>query len=483
MQVTNLFITKKNLLMKRYISYLASLLLLSVVWTACSPDMPTLGTPPTPDQVVIAYTPDPSNPNIIHFRSEGPGFIAKWDFGNGTSSEGLQATGTYPLQGEYTVTLTIFTKDGHASNSTQISIANTNPLLLDREDYNFLTGGAAQAGGKTWVIEKDMAGHLAIGPSTSYDPEWYRAGANEKADEGYYDDEMTFKLEGFSYVYDNKGGTFSNGANAPGLGGAAGTDYTVPYTPQTGLTWSISEQDGKKYLTISNGGFIGYYTGVSRYEILTLSENELYIRFGDAKNAAHAWYQRLVPKGYTRPRPEKPLRTVDMFDTFDMQGNMQWNTNEVDFRTNFDNPASLQGNTSEKVGRYIKGEGEGHAFDNLKADYAHKIDLSQRHIYKIKVFMPGYNDYTTQRGFDWAPTKNLAKQVALKLQNSETGEPWQTQAEVVAQVTELDRWVELTFDFSAFKDRKDFDRIVLQLGGEGHFNPGTFFIDDFRLMP
>jgi hypothetical protein len=96
------------------------------------------------------------------------------------------------------------------------------------------------------------------------------------------------------------------------------------------------------------------------------------------------------------------------------------------------------------------------------------------------VFMPSYNDYTSMAGVDWA-IKNMLKQVSVKLQNGTADEPWRTQVEVKQGVNQLDKWVELTFDFSAHADRKDFNRIVIQIGGEGNFIPGIFFIDDFRL--
>jgi hypothetical protein len=55
--------------------------------------------------------------------------------------------------------------------------------------------------------------------------------------------------------------------------------------------------------------------------------------------------------------------------------------------------------------------------------------------------------------------------------------------EIKQPVTQLDKWVELTFDFGAANivSRKDLDRIVIQVGGEGNFIPGVFFLDDFRL--
>src|SRR5690606_6064179 len=123
---------------------------------------------------------------------------------------------------------------------------------------------------------KDFPGHMGVGPAGASTPEWWQAPSNDKAGEGLYDDEMTFNLNNnFAYTYNNNGNTFVNGSNAAGLGGTAGNDYTLAYTPPSNLTWSIAEEDGKSYLTISNGGFIGYYTGVSKYQILALSENEL----------------------------------------------------------------------------------------------------------------------------------------------------------------------------------------------------------------
>ena len=54
-----------------------------------------------------------------------------------------------------------------------------------------------------------------------------------------------------------------------------------------------------------------------------------------------------------------------------------------------------------------------------------------------------------------------------------------TQAEIVKSGLVTDKWIELEFDFSAWADRQDFDKVVIQFGGEGHDAPGTFFLDDF----
>jgi PKD repeat protein len=453
--------------------------------TGCTPDEIDGGLGPVPRSEMVQFTatPSPDNANIIVFTNTTPGaFRAIWDFGNGSSDEGNQVSGAYPMEGSYTVKLTVITNGGHASNTQTIDIAQTNVSMLDREDYNTLTGGgASNANGKTWVIDRHKSGHMGVGPADDVAPIWWSAPANDKASEGLYDDEMTFNLNGFAYTYQNNGDTFVNGSNAAGLGGTTqSSDYTLSYTPPANMTWSISEEGGKKFLQLSNGGFLGYYTGVSRYEILTLSENELYVKALDGVNPALGWWLRLVPKGFEHPVQPRENKMENMFDNFDGSGNMVWKKDNLLFNESYDNPAPLAPNTSAKVGMYIKQDGEQYAFANLYADYAYNFDLSSRSVFKLKVFMPSYNDFTSMAGYDWA-IKTMLKQVSVKLQDGTLGAPWETQAEVKKEVTQLDKWVELTFDFSAFANRRDFNRIVIQVGGEGHFIPGIFFIDDFRL--
>ena len=116
------------------------------------------------------------------------------------------------------------------------------------------------------------------------------------------------------------------------------------------------------------------------------------------------------------------------------------------------------------------------------------MNLKERSIIRLKAYLPSYNDYQTvdPNAQPWAPG-NLLQQVEVKLHNvnGETGlggNSWQTQANIIQPVNQTDTWVDLEFDFSGFSDREDFDRIIIQIGGEGHSRPGTFFIDDFELI-
>lgn len=145
----------------------------------------------------------------------------------------------------------------------------------------------------------------------------------------------------------------------------------------------------------------------------------------------------------------------------------------------YDNPLPVGINTSSKVYLYEKTDSY---YSNLLIPNAgYKYDLTDQHTIKMKVYLPSYNDYTTEGlvADDQITNKHLQKTVAVKLQDSSLGDnAWSTQAEISMDNLPTDTWVELTFDFSSYKLRTDFDSIVLQFGGEGHSMPGLFFFDD-----
>jgi hypothetical protein len=112
----------------------------------------------------------------------------------------------------------------------------------------------------------------------------------------------------------------------------------------------------------------------------------------------------------------------------------------------------------------------------------YKFDLTTQNKIRVKVYIPSYNDYTTENNVDgeWISNRKLLPQLAIKLQNSEHGSPWETQTEIVKVDLAKDKWLELEFDFSGVANRTDYDRIVIQFGAEGHAGPGFFFLDDFK---
>jgi len=100
------------------------------------------------------------------------------------------------------------------------------------------------------------------------------------------------------------------------------------------------------------------------------------------------------------------------------------------------------------------------------------MDLSERHVFEMKVYFPSSNDYSG----------DLTSTAAVKLQNSLLGgNAWQTQFEVKHTVETYDSWVTMQFDFNEVSDSTNYDQIVVQFGGEAHTVPGQFYFDDFML--
>jgi hypothetical protein len=459
--------------------------------TGCSPDdtEAELGPVPTTADVTFTATPDPANPNIVHFTNSSEGFIAVWDLGNGTTARGNEAQASYPVKGDYTVKLTIMTSGGSATSEKVINIAETNPLMLDIPVYNFLTGGADALDGKTWVIDKETPGHMGIGPSSSTTPEWWSAPALDKNGKGIYDDEFTFKLAGFSYVYQTNGNVYSNQDFGPtvfpgAVREAGGNDWIAPYTPPANTTWTLTETAPGKWTLIINGSFMGYYVATNTYEILSINDDEMHVRYIQGNNPGNAWYHKFIRKGFTRPVEAPEYKIEDVHDDFEGSGNLTFfDDGGGSIAEGYDNPAPVGINTSAKVGKYVKANGAGSAFANVQLRFDYKMDLRDRHVFKLKVFVPGYNDYTTEAAESWQSYKTLQKQVSVKLQNrSLGGNAWTTQTEIIKQVTETDKWIELTFDFTGAASREDYDQIVIQIGGEANHTGGIFFIDDFELL-
>ncbi|TCD10837.1 hypothetical protein EZ449_08125 [Pedobacter frigidisoli] len=464
---------KLNYIIKQSAGFFALLILLS--FTACKKENTNkdLGAMPTADQVKFSVTPTATNANIVTLVNQSPGFKALWDFGNGATADGNTVNAAYPLAGTYTVKLTIVTDGGSVSSTKSVVIAATNPAMLTDPAFTTLSGGLSNATGFTWVIDQTQPGHLGVGPSTSQTPDWYQAGPDEKNGLGFYDDEMTFNMNALKYTYKNNGTTFANASNATAIGGPAGSsDPTVNYTPPTNLTWLVTESNGAKYITISGGGFISYYLGVSQYQILSLNDNEMWLRCLDKANAGNAWYLKLIKKGYVRPIVQKPLQAANLTDDFQATANFTWTAENIDFTKPYDNPAKFPVNTSTKVGYYEKRTGGDGQYGNLNVTFPYRFDLSTKNKIRLKVFFPSGNDFT-----------KVAPTVSVKLQNSLLGgNAYTTQAEIVKPITALqyNTWIQLEFDYSGISAQTVFDKIVVQLGGEGHPNPGIFYLDDFE---
>jgi PKD repeat protein len=290
--------------MRKLLKYLL-VVLPFVVMAACVDEQNIEDLPPTSEDATFSVEPTSENPNIVNFTADREFFRMQWDLGNGTTAEGRTVTGTYPNEGTYTVTLTVFNAAGSASFSQDIVIDQTDPTLLDSPIFNILTGGINAIEGRTWVIDSARVGHFGVGPNPSQAgdfPEWYAAQANEKRGSGMYTDRYTFFLDNFGFNMETNGFVYLNPAqesNFPGAFDPGVGDLSAPYEAPDGLTWSYTEvENGFDELRISEGGFLGYFAGGTTYQIVNLEENEMFLRYVDQANEELSWYIRLIPAGF-----------------------------------------------------------------------------------------------------------------------------------------------------------------------------------------
>jgi hypothetical protein len=441
--------------MRKIIYNISWILVLQVILFGCKEEEPVLETPPPAEAAVFTFTSTTESDNIINLTNDGPGFLKKWDFGNGETAEGNTVQVTYPFQGEYEVTLTIFTSGGSATSKQTIVIEKTDLSLL-KPVYTLLTGGDAYPEGKAWVIDASRAGHFGIGPADAASPIWWAAPPNDKSGTGLYDDKHIFKLDQLTFVQETNGDVYLNGAQQANFPGAYVNkgDYTAPYDGKENLRWSVSENaQEKQFITINGGGFIGYFAGSYTYEILSISENELNIKYIDAAVPANAWFLRLIPEGFEPPPPPPPATTTlpaDFEGAKPPFNGFGGSTYDV-----VDNPSATGINTSAKVGQYVKG-GDGN-WAGIETTLNATLDFATNTTIKYKVYSP------------------VTGRALFKIEEAGNNQNF---VEVFADITKVNEWEELSFDFTGTTGGV-YNKFALFLDFDNNAG-GTFYFDDIR---
>jgi len=463
--------------------------------TSCDPQDSSdysLGDMPTADQLAFTATPTAAKANIIDFvnTSKVKG-VATWDLGDGSKAKGESAQAIYAFKGDYTVVMTLYTAGGSVSITKTITIANDDMSLLDTPMYNALTGGASNVNGKTWVFDQYHDGHIGVGPVTDVAPIWWSAGAEGKSKCSLYTQEFTFTQVGVKLAWKNNGFVYTNENGRVALAGLgfnnsvvpADGDFDVAFVPKTTYTFALNEI--AKTIKLSDGAFFGHYAGTSTYEIIKLTEDELYVRCASTTEIGNGWWYRFIPKEKNiKPEIIIPLKAIALSENFEsITPKVIFAYEDMGLMASpfYSNPAPVGINTSSKVFLYQKTSA---FYSNIFFTASgYKFDLTEQNKVTIKVFIPSYNDFDTDFDVagDWVSNKKLKRQVAVKLQDSSKGvNAYTTQTEIVKTDLLSDRWIELTFDFSAVSNRQDYDKIAIQFGAEGHTGPGIFFLDDFQ---
>ena len=268
--------------------------------------------------------------------------LVEYDFGDGTTGESLTGYTVHRYteagQNTYTVTITATGSDGTTLTET---VEVTIDLPVTNSDFvNLLTNGDS----KTWFVAVAQPSHLGLGPAREgidgdwWYPKWYSSQAFEKCSDElsdcFCDDELTFSVDNngeVSYVLDNKGQTFFNVGHKDVAGGTADEDYCYDYDTSGTKNVTITMVSGNvpegettgTQMDFSDGGFMSYYVGSSSYEVLSISEDLLYVRTYDSENPDLAWYLRFTSEAATGGG-EESLETVYTnlvwSDEFDVDG-------------------------------------------------------------------------------------------------------------------------------------------------------------------
>ncbi|MDD4698025.1 MAG: PKD domain-containing protein [Fermentimonas sp.] len=500
--------------MKNIIKQFSWLFMLLFIVAACSPqEMDDFSLSKvaavTDDMVSFTQSVSPSSDNVITFTSttELPNdgvYSIRWNLGNGASGSKSTATGIYPFAGDYTVTLSIYSANGAvAKKSVVVSFSENDYSLVDTPAYRNLTGGAEDADGKTWVFDQynnfaaevnaagfNVKGHMGLGPQGSRGQEWWGAAANDKIAWEMYSSKFTFIQNGVQLIIEKDGDEgYGRKASAASVGGftvheISGDDAMFTYSGGE-YTFSLDESGQYPIMTLSGNAYMGYYAGSQDYEIIYQTEEVMALRVDNTVEGQDwVFVYCLEELNVEAPPAPKTLKALPLFEDFEGDEYLVLNQDDMGGAAKsaiIGNPVPLPINESDYVYRYWKSTGFYSNLSYTAPDYI--FDLTTQNKIRVKVFIPSFNDYNTEYAVagDWISNKKLLPQLAIKLQDSSLGgNSWTTQTEIVKANLEMDKWLELEFDFSGVADREDYDRIVIQFGAEGHAGPGFFYLDDFE---
>ncbi len=444
----------------RKLTFLTLIFSLSFFYFSCEKYNPTLGDPPTIEDALFTYVPTTANPNILDFSANNPDILATWDFGNGSKGEGTNATAIFPNAGTYTVTLTVFNKGGSAQSTQDVVIDQTDPSLLDNPFYNMLTGGSAGPGSKTWHIDSLVSAHFGVGPrptgAAGNYPEWYPAAPNDKTGGGLYNDRYVFYLNNFQFDMLTNGDVFvddNQSANFPG-GYTNLSDWTAPYNDQLNESWLIDFTDTT--LAVSGNSFFGFYTGVSVYNIINLSDTSLWLQYQDQNDPGLYWYLRLIPDGFVS-------------NTGGGGGGGGGSASlPIDFESS---PPAFDdfGGTSHAVVANPNPGGINTSGQVLEVTHGYETWAG------LFVELAGSLDFSTQSNIDLKIYAPVTGTIRIKIESSSDPNDF---VEIDANVTAANTWQQISIDFSAATSGV-YDKLVL-FPGWNTTSSDVYYIDDIQ---
>ncbi len=342
--------------LKYNMSIVLSILLFVLV--SCQEDDALIGEIIAPTNVTLTAEIigiDDMNPNgdgsgFVNIKATASNVISyKFDFGDGLSevSPSGEVMHRFSIVGvnKFTIVVNAIGTGGlSSSTSVEIEVFSS---FDDPEVKQFLSGGSS----RTWYLAASEVGHLGVGGTAEiaadafWFPSFFAAQPFEKCgieiSDCLCDDELTFSLDNgqLTYQLNNNSGTFFNASHQDVIGEDAGEDACFPFDTSgtsivslapTSFDWeTVPDPDFRPRGTVmnfSNNAFMGYYVSSSSYEILEISDTELYVRTLDGKNPVLYWYHRFQtsPAEETFESVFNNLVWADEFDTNGAPDSTKW---------------------------------------------------------------------------------------------------------------------------------------------------------------
>lgn len=240
--------------------------------------------------------------NVAITATANDAITYKIDFGDGNTQLVPSGVINYkynnPGTFDYTITVTAIGTGGVTSNISKkitVFVAYTIPADIVAN----LTGGSS----KVWITDNTAPGHVGVGPTNTFTPDYYAAGPNERA-ACQYDDLMMFTKDASGNItlsIDNKGQSFMIAASTAFYGASGGDGcYTIDLSAPRKLVFmdatsaSTSANSTRVQFMVPGNGLINFGTGGTTYEILSLTATTISLR--NIGIDGLAWYQKFKVK-------------------------------------------------------------------------------------------------------------------------------------------------------------------------------------------
>ena len=309
--------------MIRHIKYYAWVMATMLLIGSCQKKQYDMGELTAPSDVVIstailgqdASHPDGDGSGDVTISLSGKNVLAyKIDY-NATDGISMSNLPTGNITYKYTsVGTNIYriTVVAYGPGATATTVTKDIQVRSDFTPDESIVDNLVGSGSKTWRVDKSIAGHFGVGPwsTASVTPEWWSASVNEKVGccNCFYSASFTFsKVEAngtFTLEVASPDGAFTKtGALAGGLPGipASGDEGCYDYSGGTSSFSFVPSGSGIAEATPStktaillggNNTYIGYGALLKEYEILTISETDMYLRV-QGTETGNAWYIKL----------------------------------------------------------------------------------------------------------------------------------------------------------------------------------------------